>query len=337
VTLRHAFLFLIQKANYYWQLITAIALLIPLYLRPRRTTDRDVALLLVNTSLATWLTTKPIGDRTVLVTLRFENFAFPYPADRYDNRLVVECELTLPDKSEARPEHPFEARTLRFEWNGTPIESRDEQLSILAVMVSSVAHPVVHSFENQLYQSHAEPRLRDFQDFFLHGQYLNWCAWFWPGLMFRIGPRGHHWYKRVLEFNALLPLPKGHAPLLVPLAPYSRSVRFLLATRPMLVRLCDEYQLPLSSEALFICTILHAVDHASCDAHTRGHILRNEQLPNSGLFNALALLFYRPAQHFWTNLLKDKRRKNPFYEALYSEIRKVDPDLADRVTLSISY
>src|SRR4051812_46113775 len=65
VALRHAFLFLIQKANYYWQLITAVALLLRLYLRPKRTVDRDIALLLINTSLVTWVSTSPLGARAV--------------------------------------------------------------------------------------------------------------------------------------------------------------------------------------------------------------------------------------------------------------------------------
>ena len=138
-----------------------------------------------------------------------------------------------------------------------------------------------------------------------------------PGLLFRIdGPSGHHWFKRVLEWNAQLPLPEKHGPKLVPLAPYSRFARFILASRPVLVKLCEQHQLPLSAEALFVCSILHAVDHASCDKHTRGHLLENEATPNAGLYNVIALLFYRPAQHFWTNLLRDKRRKRALRRAV---------------------
>lgn len=55
------------------------------------------------------------------------------------------------------------------------------------------------------------------------------------------------------------------------------------------------------------------------------------------MFNLIALLFYRPAQHVLTNLLKDKRRKSPFYAELYAELGRLDRELADHVTLSISY
>ncbi len=333
VTLRHALSFLLQKANYYWQLITAGALLARLYLRPTRTTDWDVAQLIINTSLATWVSTRPLAAGAVAVTLRVDGFAFPLVPDRYDNHLVVESELRLLDACA-----PLEARTLRFELDGVPIASTDEQLSILAIMISSVTHPVIHSFNNRLYESHADPRLAAFGDLFLHGQYLNWCAWFWPGLLFRIArARGHHWYRRVLTFNARLPLPAHGHRSLAALAPYSRSTRFLLAARAALARLCQRYELPVDREALFICTVLHAVDHASCDAYTRGHLMKHEALPDEGLFNLIALVFYRPAQHFWTNLLKDKRRKNPLYQELYDELRRIDPELADQVTLSIAY
>lgn len=339
VAIRHAFLFLIQKANYYWQLITAFAHLAKLHLRPRPTTDLDVARHLLNTSLVTWVKATPQGPGVVVAALDFAGFAFQYTPDRYDNRLVVELDLRLRSTSlSADGEPDFEARVLRFALNGTEIASRDEQLSILAMMVSSVTHPVIHSFHNALYRHHADPRLRRYEDLFLHGQYLNWCAWYFPGILFRIpGPHRHHWFKRVLEWNARLPLPADHGRGMVPLAPYSRFVRFILAARPMMIRLCQEHGLPLPVEALFVCTVLHACDHANCDIYTRGHLLRHEQLSNKGHFNMIALLFYRPAQHFWTNLLKDKRRKTPFYEALYAELQKIDPRLADQVTLSISY
>lgn len=332
VTLRHALLFLVQKANYYWQLVTALPLLARLHLRPTRATDRDVALLILDTSLMTWVTARPLAEGGLVATLRMEGFAFPLLPDRFDNVLVVEIERHHGDGGLG------EARTLRFELNGVAIDAREEQLSILAMMVSSVSHPVIHAFNNRLYESHADPRLHDFGDLFLHGQYLNWCAWYWPGVMFRIpGPRRHHWYKRVLAHNAELELPKHDHRSMIALAPYARSVRFLLKARGVLANLRKKYALPVDGEALFLCTILHAVDHASCDRHVRGRLLRNEKLPNDGWFNLIALLYYRPAQHFWTNLLRDKQHKNAMYGELYAGLRELDPELADEVTLSISY
>ena len=51
--------------------------------------------------------------------------------------------------------------------------------------------------------------------------------------------------------------------------------------------------------------------------------MKHERLPNEGFFNFIALVFYRPSQHFWTNLLKDKRRKSP----LYGELRHLLLDI----------
>ncbi len=330
VTLRHALLFLLQKANYYWQMITALPLLAWLHLRPKRATALDVARLIIDTSLSPWISARQLDDGGVAATLRVERFAFPLLPDRFDVDLLVDFELRHPDAPVAR--------VLRFELDGMTIDSPDEQLSILAMMVSSVAHPVVHSFNNRLYQSHADERLAAFEDFFLHGQYLNWCAWFWPGLFFRIPcARGHHWYKRVLAFNAELPLPAHGRASLAQLLPYSRSIRFLMGARPVLARALRRHGLQVDVEALFLCSILHAIDHVSCDAHTRGRLLRNEKLSNAGWFNLIALIFYRPSQHFCTNLLAAKRDKNALYQELYTGLHAIDPGLADEVTLSISY
>jgi hypothetical protein len=93
VTLRHALLFLFQKANYDWQLVTSLALLVPLYLRPKKTTDTDVARLLLATSLVTWATATRSEDGSVRLDLDLGGFAFPHVPGRFDNRLVVETEL----------------------------------------------------------------------------------------------------------------------------------------------------------------------------------------------------------------------------------------------------
>ena len=96
-----------------------------------------------------------LGSRSrgadVAVTLRVEGFAFPLLPDRFDGCLLV-C-------SEVRPADPEpEVWTLRFELDGVGIAARDEKLRILAMMISSVSHPVIHSFNNRLYESHDDPR-----------------------------------------------------------------------------------------------------------------------------------------------------------------------------------
>jgi hypothetical protein len=236
VTLRHALLFLVQKANYYWQLVTSLVLLVPLYLRPKKTTDEDVARLLLATSLVTWATATRNDDGSVRLALDLGGFAFPHVPGRFDNRLVVEAELRHGEAG--GPDEGLVARTLRFEFNGAPIESRREQLSILAIMIAFVVHPVVHSFNNALYRSHDDPALAGYDDLFLHGQYLNWCAWYWPGKLFRGIPceEGGLWVKRVLAHNAELTIPTHSYRTFGLLAPFSRSVRFLLAARPVFAK-----------------------------------------------------------------------------------------------------
>ncbi len=337
VSLRHALLFLVQKANYYWQLVTSLVLLVPLYLRPKKTTDEDVARLLLATSLVIWSSATRNEDGSVKVALDLQGFAFPHLPGRFDNRLVVEMEIRSggPGAQEAA----LAARTLRFELNGEPIESRSEQLSILAIMISFVVHPVVHSYNNALYRSHDDPALADYEELFLHGQYLNACAWYWPGKLFRGIPcdEGGRWVQRVLAHNAEMVVPTHTYRSLGLLAPFSRSIRFLLAARPVFAKRRKEFGVEVDGEALYLCTVLHAIDHLFCDVYTRGHHLEHTRLPSARGHNLLALMFYRPCQHFFTNLLRDKQDKTPFYRALYQDLRAVDAGLADHVTLSISY
>ena len=337
VTLRHALLFLLQKANYYWQLVTALVLLVPLYLRPKKTTDEDVARLLLGTSLVTWASAKRNEDGSVTVSLDLAGFAFPYIPGRFDNRVVVEAELR--HEAGRDPEAGLVARMRRFELNGVAIASRSEQLSILAIMISSVVHPVVHSYNNALYKSHDDPAAAAYEDLFLHGQYLNHCAWYFPGKLFRgiACDRRELWYKQVLAHNAELPIPTHNFRSFGLIAPYSRSIRFLLASRPVFAKRRKEHGVVVDGEALYLCTVLHAIDHVFCDVYTRGHRFEHAVLPSARGHNLIALLFYRPAQHFLTNLLRDKRDKTPFYRDLYQDLRAVDPGLADQVTLSISY
>ena len=337
VTLRHAFLFLIQKANYYWQLVTSLVLLVPVYLRPKKTTDVDVARLLLGTSLVTWASAKLHSDGSLTVSLDLGGFAFPYLPGRFDNRIVVEAELRHDPGRD--PEAGLVAKMSRFEFNGVAIESRSEQLSILAIMISSVVHPVVHAFNNALYKSHDDPAAAAYDDLFLHGQYLNDCAWDWPGTLFFGVPceRRALWYKHVLTHNAELAIPTHNFRSFGLLAPYSRSVRFLLASRPVYAKRRKEFGVPVDGEALYLCTVLHAIDHVFCDMYTRGHRFEHSVLPSARGHNLIALMFYRPAQHFLTNLLRDKHDKTPFYRALYQDLRAADPGLADHVTLSISY
>lgn len=337
VSLRHALLFLFQKANYYWQLVTSLVLLVPLYLRPKKTTDTDVARLLLGTSMVTWATATRGEDGSVRLVLDLGGFAFPHLPGRFDNHLLVEAELR--HEKGLDPDAGLFAIIRRFELNGAPIDSRAEQLSILAIMISSVVHPVVHSFNNALYKSHDDPAAAAYEDLFLHGQYLNWCAWRWPGTMFRGIPceRGELWYKQVLAHNAELQVPTHNYRSFGLLAPFSRSVRFLLAARPVFAKRRKEFGVCVDGEALYLCTVLHAIDHLHCDIYTRGHHLEHTVLPSARGHNLVALMFYRPAQHFLTNLLRDKADKTPFYRALYQDLRAIDAGLADHVTLSISY
>lgn len=91
------------------------------------------------------------------------------------------------------------------------------------------------------------------------------------------------------------------------------------------------------TQAFFACSVLHALDHV-CLTRVVGHVdMQAEELPNHSWFNLFQLMFGRPSQYFWTNLLKDKVHKHTFYRDLYAELSAIDRELADEVTLSIAY
>jgi hypothetical protein len=48
-----------------------------------------------------------------------------------------------------------------------------EQITILSTMISSVVHPMIHSFNERVYNRKDQPELQQYPELFFHGQYLN--------------------------------------------------------------------------------------------------------------------------------------------------------------------
>lgn len=177
----------------------------------------------------------------------------------------------------------------------------------------------------------------EYDELFIHSQYLNWAAHTGTGVCFVRDSNARYWMKETLVFNADLPIPHHNFGSLFKLKPFSRYIRFLLPARDVVFRVCKEHEVKIDCEAFFLTSVLHAVDHHLMEQFTRGVFLENKVLPNTGWFNLAPLLFYRPSQYIFTNLLKVKQHKNPFYAALYEGLEPFDKELADIVTLSISY
>ena len=90
-------------------------------------------------------------------------------------------------------------------------------------------------------------------------------------------------------------------------------------------------------EDLFITSIVHSTDHLFLGTTLEPFNLNYANLPNEAWSNLLVTLFYSPPNNFFTNTLREKRHRNPFYSALFAALEEIDPFVAGTVTLSISY
>lgn len=222
--------------------------------------------------------------------------------------------------------------------------------------------------------SHGEPLGQNadrYDELFWHGQYLNYNAWWLPGQLWGDA----RWLKTCLCFNSKGPIPPHHHFIpkasnsvgIPSLLPYSQYLDFLVRARTVIVATAGRYQLPIKNpEWLFLSTAVHSLDHYCAamrllwhklpdTSQSRSKLLRSIRAANSnskakksksksilGLLtksypNLFTPLFIAPAQSLATNLLPDKRRNTPFYDELYKELAKINHELSQVITLSISY
>lgn len=227
----------------------------------------------------------------------------------------------------------------RFDFNALAITDPAEQLNILGLVAALLSHPQIHSFFDSLYLSQGTcpdaATAKQYDDLFLHGQYLNEISTDWPGRT--LGQP--QWLDEFVHHNAQLPLQPHSHTTLAALLPFSPFLRFLLPARRLMHRFCQQHSVPFSAELLFLSSILHSSDHHSLGAHLRWHRLVAPHFPagTGSHFNFFAVFFCSPSQYFLTNLLRDKAHKTPFYADLYASLYALEPEYADCVTLSITY
>ena len=120
---------------------------------------------------------------------------------------------------------------------------------------------------------------------------------------------------------------------------YSRFVRFLFLGRNALQRLMVRHGLNkhIDLEDLFITSIVHSTAYLFAGKLLEPFNLNYANLPNEAWSNLLVTLFYSPPNNCFTNTLREKRYRNPFYSALFAALEEIDPFVAGTVTLSISY
>jgi hypothetical protein len=350
ITLMHCLLFIFHKANFKVQVIKGLIHIMRVnYLPTPKVTENDVVHYILNTSLSLFTQFDTAGngatqDGQIKATFNIHDFAFPLNVleGKYDNTISVEFSIPAFNKgtSQLAAEHKRAINTLegcsvqRFLFNDELIFCKTEQITILSSMVSTVMHPMIHSFNECVYSRKDEPELQQYPELFLHGQYLNEIAHEFPSFCHRITP---DWFQSLLESNAKKDIPV-HVHLLQ-MQDYSRFVRFLFLARKTLSRLMKTHGLNkhIDLEDLFITSIVHSTDHLFIGTPIEQFNLHHTHLPNEAWSNLITILFYSPPNNCFTNTLREKRHRTPFYKALFTALEEIDPFLAANVTLSISY
>jgi hypothetical protein len=350
ISLMHCLLFIGHKLNFKVQMTKGlIHVLWVNYMPTPKVTENDVVHYILNTSLSlfTEFNTAEEGtsqDGQIKATFSINDFAFPSNAleGKYDNKISVEFSIPTFNKGNAklaagqvRLINTLKGcRVQRFLFNEEPVLCLTEQITILSTMIAVIVHPMIHSFNERVYNRKDEPALQSYPELFLHGQFLNEIAHEFPSICFHVTPE---WFHEALESNG-----KKHIPIhihLLKMQEYSRFVRFLFLGRKALQRLMARHGLNkhIDLEDLFITSIVHSTDHFFMGTLLEAFNLNNASLPNEAWSNLVVTLFYSPPNNCFTNTLREKRHRNPFYRALFAALEEIDPLVAETVTLSISY
>ena len=99
--------------------------------------------------------------------------------------------------------HITNRRITKFELNNEDIVDASEQLVIVMLFSATVIHPIIHSYFDLLYNRRHQANAMKWDDFFLHGQYLNHISHFYPALVLDIHPNEskRHFVKTALQTN----------------------------------------------------------------------------------------------------------------------------------------
>jgi hypothetical protein len=351
ITLMHCLLFNFYKANFKVQMIKGLIHMLRVnYLPTPKVTENDVVHYILNTSLSLFVQFDATGkeapqDGQIKATFSLNDFAFPLNAleGKFDNKISVEFSVPTSNKGTAKLDASQKRAIIntlkgcsvqRFLFNDKLILCKTEQITILSSMSSVVIHPMIHSFNERVYNCKDQQELQQYPELFLHGQYLNEVAHTFPSFCFRIAPE---WLQDLLESNGKKDIPV-HINIFQ-MKEYSRFIRFLFLARQQLSRQMMKHGLNkhVDLEDLFITSIVHSMDHLFAGTLLEQFNLHHTHLPNEGWFNLLTILFYSPPNNCFTNTLKEKKHRTPFYKALFTALDEIDPFLAANVTLSISY
>lgn len=322
---KHCISFFLLTIPYHWHALRGVIHCAKLNLFP--STRKPVHFsfpvrYLLECSLVNFVRPAPeLGPR--MFRLRFDNFLSPLYVGKMDCTFVVEFDIQTHIIS-------------RFEYNGIAIADCTERLSLLIHTTATASHPGVHKHQDEHY-SYRKRAGTKYDDMFLHGPLLNEYAYFYAGLLFR---HGVNWFRTVLRENSVRVQPRRHSiETYRRLMPYSRYVQFAMGARPILFQLIKIHGVNVDAEMFFINCVIHSLDHF-VPSFLDDVYLEHRLTSNKPYYNLVRSFFYDSMgrhEPFRTNFLVDNQDKNAFYKDLYKGFSKVDAEIANWITLSVSF
>lgn len=323
--LKHCVSFFILTIPYHWHALRGIFACLKrhVFLSTRKPVEPSYPVrYLLECSLVNYVSPAPeLGPR--VFRFQLHNFLSPIYVGKTDCSFVVEFDI----ESYA---------ILKFEYNGLPIDECTEQLSLLVHTTATASHPAVHKHQDEHY-SHRKRAGPMYDNMFLHGPLLNEYAYFYAGLLFR---HGVGWFRTVLEENSVRVQPRRHSmETYRKLMPHSRYVQFAMGARPILFQLIRIHGVQVDPEMFFINCVIHSLDHF-VPSFMDGIYMQHKRTSNRPFYNLVRSFFYDSMgshEPFRTNFLVDNKERNLFYRDLYRGFSKIDEEIADWITLSISF
>lgn len=322
---KHCISFFLLTIPYHWHALRGIlhCAKLNIFQSSRKTVDPSYPVrYLLECSLVNFV--RPASDLGPLMfRFRLDNFLSPLYIGKMDCTFLVEFDIQTHIIS-------------RFEYNGMPITDSTERLSLLIHTTATASHPGVHKHQDEhySYRKRVGPK---YDDLFLHGPLLNEYAYFYAGVLFR---HGINWFQTVLKENSVRVQPRRHSmDTYRKLMPYSRYVQFAMGARPILFQLIRIHGIDVDAEMCFINCVIHSLDHF-VPSYLNGVYLEHKITSNRPCYNLVRSFFYDSMgrhEPFRTNFLVDNQDKNAFYKDLYKGFAKIDAEIADWITLSISF
>ena len=225
-----------------------------------------------------------------------------------------------------------------------------EAVQLLSFHAAVVVHPMLHTFSNWgINPNHTNKFLKRMATITVMYNYVGF-TWF-PRVVLPLLVNFRLLLDRKMEVNFQMTFQeyfwtnwlKGipNHQLIVELVHYSSFVKFVVKVRKIFLNTFDKYQnefIGIDKEAMFAGTILHSLDHIMFESIIEDPLCFFSGFTKFGVAGRLAGYIRAGFTHDLPGLVFNKRFKDashPFFQEVYSEAKKIDPELADLIDTCI--